>query len=161
MRGGKLGPDVSAEGSAAASIVSIFIFSFIILGLSAHIISKDEGGKAIMTVHLVLSLVTVILAIIAIIFFDDASKTSAYVLFFMTIMWLAALIVLVADKKTRMVIHDEGQKYLVVNHTNPNAPANQPAASFGLGSGPFLGIVITDALTILNCFLAGCVAWDP
>jgi hypothetical protein len=53
MREGK---KPSASEEVAARSLYIFIFSLVIMGLSAYVISKHEGARAIMIVHLVLVL---------------------------------------------------------------------------------------------------------
>jgi hypothetical protein len=68
-----------------------------------------------------------------------------------------ALIVLASDKKLRRVIHDEGQQYFASNNTNsiPKRTISEAASEIILGSGPFLGIVVTDCSNKFGRILVG------
>ena len=104
--------------------------------------STYQHNQALITV--------VILGPLALAVYHDAPEFTGAILFFATITWFVALIVLVSDKKLRRVIHDEGQQYFASNNTNsiPTRTISEAASEIGLGSGPFLGIVVTDVLNM-------------
>jgi hypothetical protein len=82
-------------------------------------------------------------------FQEKDAEFAAGLLLIQALIWLVALIVLVSDKKLRREINQEGHQY-IANLTAPDGPEKIPDASYdiALNSGPFLGMVVMDALNV-------------
>jgi hypothetical protein len=65
----------------------------------------------------------------------------------MVCIWLAALIVLVADPVLRQEVDSEGQQYFSQD-SNQKRTISKAGFEIALNSGPFLGLVIMDVLNM-------------